>query len=140
MAIPVHKIGDQQFLRIDGELPTGLVRRLEVQQRPGVDGTAIWDAGLKGREFTLTTTVDQASIDDARTTFAAYRNMIRGQYALEWGDYDFLNEAFEVFVLHVRPGRMHLQPAKTIVGGLNVDDGDDGFFLHAVWTLIEVEP
>lgn len=140
MAIPTHKIGDKQFLRLDG-LPCGLSEQVEVIMRPGVDDVAIWVSGNRGKPFTVRSLVDAATVDDARGVFESYLTMKRQQHAMQWADYDFLNEAFEVLVLDVQPARpQHIAARKTIVGGLNVDDGDDGFFLYCDWTLIETSP
>lgn len=140
MALPVHMIGNKQFLQMDG-LPAGLSQQVELLMRPGVADVAVWLAGLKGQPFQVRTLIDQPSVADCRTAFQTYLAMKTQQHTLQFADYDFAAEAFEVLVLDVAPVRPgHIQARKTIVGGLNVGSGDDGFYMYCNWTLIETSP
>jgi hypothetical protein len=51
-------------------------QRLELVERPGVDGTAIWETGVRGRPCTVRTRVDQPDPSTAMEVFGDYCSLV----------------------------------------------------------------
>ena len=71
MALPVNAIGAERFLELLG-VPGWILQRLELIERPGVNGTGIWDTGFRGRPFALRTRVDAPYLGDAMDAYLRY--------------------------------------------------------------------
>jgi hypothetical protein len=98
-----NSIGSEQFLEIVG-MPDLAKMRLDLVERPGVDGTGIWETGTRGKPFTLLTRVDAEDLRAAIETFARYCKFPeQDSVDLMVQDVSFLTYGFTFQVLDVRP-------------------------------------
>ena len=68
-------IGPYEVLTISG-MPQTIRQQLEIVQRSGVDGSGIYLTGLRGRPFTLRTTVDGIGRINAFLAFEGYTQLV----------------------------------------------------------------
>jgi hypothetical protein len=71
----VYQIGDELLLEISG-LPDFTRSRLEVVERPGVDGSGVWDTGKRGQRCIVRTQVDAEDLTAAIETFHRYCELV----------------------------------------------------------------
>jgi hypothetical protein len=115
-ARPIHFIGDFPFLEMQG-VPDTVKRAVEVLDRQGVSGTAIWDVGLHSRPFNLRTSVDAETFSDALFWYDAYKNLIGGNpQPLMFRGANLSSAGLLFVVLDVRPIEIRL--LARAVGGL----------------------
>lgn len=133
MAIVENWIGPHQFLTLEG-LPEHVQAGVEVLQRPGVAGVALWRDAERGRQFTLRSAVDQASIAAAVQTAENYCALV--------GDdpVDVIWNGFTLSALDVLYAVLAVRVVRTIairtaVGGLNAPSRA---FLECDWDLIAI--
>lgn len=125
-------IGDFQFISLR-EVPVGIARRLEVIERPAVDGSGIRRVGRGGRPMSLRSNVDPATFAAAEGLMHLYRELIGANpVPLVWNDVPSLSNGYLVLVLDVVPAGC--RAIVTSVGGLNGGLGQ----LEADWTLLPV--
>lgn len=137
MAQKTQRIGPFSFVSIDGQ-PDIQKKRLMVDERPGVEGIAVWDQLAKGRPFSVGTLVDVADIEAGRDQFDSYREEIgKRKLGITKDDINYVGLGAMFVVLDVTI--VSLVAAKTIVGGLNVNDGDSGALLRCRWDLVAVD-
>jgi hypothetical protein len=72
MASAIYQIGDEELLGISG-IPDFPGQAIEPIERPGIDGAAFWDIGVRGPAATLRAWVDAATLWDALETFNRWR-------------------------------------------------------------------
>lgn len=133
MGFPFNQIGNYQFLSIIG-YPTGPSQDPLVISRPGVDGTAIFLTGVRGKQFDLETVVDTPNKVLARNLFDQYQ-LLRGAAPVEIIHNDvslsYLNCLFQV--LAVEP--LEIIAVANSTYGLNPPSLG---LLRARWTMIAV--
>lgn len=136
MALPVYKIGIFEFMSLRGQIegPRG---QLEIDQRPGVDGTEILHLRNRGTPFTLTSIVDCESYAAAQGIYRGYQaaelHSAVGSSPVVQNDYDTITHGYKCKVLGVR--LLSIRKAAVIVGGLQYTSGA---ILECEWTLIGI--
>ncbi len=133
MAIVENWIGAHQFLTLGGEVEH-VQRGVEVLQRPGVAGVALWRDAARGRQFTLRSAVDQPSLAQAIHTVENYCDLVGDDPVdVVWNGVAL--SALDVLyaVLAVRVVRTIA--IRTAVGGLNPPSLA---FLECDWDLIAI--
>jgi len=113
----MNSIGSEQFVEIVGA-PDLAKMRLELVERPGVDGTGIWETGIRGKPFTLTTRVDAEDLRAAIEAFGRYCAMPEsGPVDVVLQDVSYLTYGINFQVLDVRPREICELASSS--GGLN---------------------
>jgi hypothetical protein len=121
------------FLSLKGN-PEGPREFVEQLTRAGVDGTAFWLTGFRGRQFTLRSIVDTANLADSLNTFAAYQGLIgAGLVSLVYGGWDMAGLGYQVMVVDVRQVR-----AAAIIGMVGGICPPSLGILEADWDLVPV--
>jgi len=77
-------INSQDFLKMDG-VPDPAKTRLEILERPGVDGQGYRDTGTRGEPFQLRCDLDLANRGTAATRMATFRGWIGDQVTVSDG-------------------------------------------------------
>lgn len=136
MALPVSKIGIHSFMSLRGQLEPPRAA-LEVDQRPGVDGSEILYTGKRGSPFTLVSLVDCASYADAQDVFNQYKavqlDLIAGGLPVVQSDYSTNAHGYVCKTLAIR--LLGIRQAPVIVGGLIYTSGA---ILEVEWTLLSI--
>lgn len=135
MPLLINRIGTKQFIALRGEiiLPQEM---LELDERPGVDGTEITFTGIKGRPFQLTSQADVEAYQYARDEVQSYLNLISmGPLEIVQGGVSSLSLGYLVKVLNFTPTRI-LRLGQSI-GGLT-EGGPGTGFIEGVWDLISI--
>ncbi|HEY1600447.1 MAG TPA: hypothetical protein VGG64_12645 [Pirellulales bacterium] len=100
----LNSIGDFEFIDILGVPPDLVKQQLQAIERPGVDGMFILQTGNRGKLFTVMTSVDAESLEDAMATFNDYVALIADDpQELVWHGLNLSggNQLYQVF--DVRP-------------------------------------
>lgn len=132
MAI-LDAIGTFAFISLQG-LPMPPGGEVEIEQRRGVDGTAFWRTGNRGRPFSLRSFVDASSILEGWSFIQGYSALKAGPLqTLRFRGVDSLGFGWLVEVLDVRP----VQVRKTILSVGGLIPGSNAV-VEADWQLIAV--
>lgn len=102
-----YQLGDFEFLSLD--FPGLFKERPLVLDRPGVEGSAVWLTGKRGKLFTVRSTVDCRDLTDATMLLTEYRDSIGGDPVdMVWDNQAVTTEETKIVVLDVRtvPGRV----------------------------------
>lgn len=136
MAILDNSIGPHEFIALLGQriIPRQLVM---LDSRPGVVGTEITLAALKGEPFRLLSQVDAADYDTAWALHRSYLTTIGGgpQVLVQAGISSLTEANYAVQVINVWPGR--ILPIKNAVGFKKGAAPNEGF-CECEWELIAV--
>lgn len=125
----LNSIAGYQFLAIDG-LPQGLREQVELVERQGLDGTAIWRTGRRGTRFTLTSKVDQPSLPAAFAAYNGYASLVAaGAVPLVWSGVSL--GLFDVLDVRLQDARA----IRSATGGINPPSLA---WLSCEWDLIAV--
>jgi len=124
-----YSIGPFEFLTMTGP-PPGLRQEAQVETRPGVDGAALWQLGLRGRPFVCETFRDFETLSDARVAWKEYEAAV---FATEPADlvWDGDAEFFPYVIMDVQP-----ITCRAIMGGIGGLTDSPGAILAARWTLL----
>ena len=108
-------------------------QRLQLDERPGVDGTEITKLGVKGLPFPIISWVDTADYDAAWAEFEQYKTLVGGDATdlIVAGISTLLVENYLVKVLDVRA--LEVAPIRPGAGGLNPPSQG---FLMVQWDLL----
>ena len=138
MPRPKYKIGRFDFLTIEGE-PVLPREMLELDQRPGVDGTEITRVGFKGTPFSLVTQRDYKSLTKAWATIDEYTALTdEDPQELIKADVSSVLQRYKVQVLDVIPLRV-TGIAKPTGGLENHAANGKPAYAWVRWDLIAVE-
>lgn len=112
-----YKIGDHEFIRLDG-MPLGPAGVVDFETRPGQSQHAIWITAEIGMPQELESLVDAEDLDKAKDYLAKYRELMAGDpVAVRWGGEEL---DFDIKVLDVQPAGPRAIRAIVIgVGGIN---------------------
>jgi len=128
-------IGQFSFLTLEGD-PLAIGEEVITKQRAGVNGTAIWLTGQRGRPFKLRSTVDAFTLGYARHLYGLYRLLI-GQFVdVIWNGSPITNETVRVAVLDVRP--VH-QRTFAMIGGVGGLCPPSRGWVECDWHLVVIE-
>ena len=116
------------FLRAMGPID-GAQQRIEMEERPGVDGFLVYLTGVKPDPFSLQTESDVETRADALTAYAAACSAVGTKKVL----YKYGQSLGEVVVLKVT--LLSITPANSAVNGMLIANGANGFVLTLQWTL-----
>lgn len=106
MALSDNKIGPYPFISLRGE-PIPPRQTLQIDDRPGVDGSEVVLTGVKGQPFTLVSMMDAVSFDQGSTFINDYQGLIeQAPVALVRGGVSSDGLGYRVKVLDVRPARI----------------------------------
>jgi hypothetical protein len=135
MALLDNKIGTEEFVSIIGTwIPPA--EQVEVDQRPGVDGTQVTKVGKKGRPFTVLTRVDTNDYPAAHDALQRYQGLIDGEpITMIQGGVSSDTLGFKVQILDVQPRR--IQAIKN-PSGAGAKSSDGTGWIEAVWQLIGI--
>lgn len=132
--MPYDSIGQYEFLALHGN-PEGPREMLEVLSRAGVDGLAFWRTGVRGRPFTLRSSVDLVSLAEAHYCFSLYQQLVGENIVpLVWGGIAFTGYGWQVKVLDVR-----LVSARAVIGVVGGMSPPSYGWLVADWELVAVQ-
>ena len=137
MAVLKNTIGDHEFIALQGSPSPPVEWPAKPVQRLGVDGTAFWRVGKRGRPFKLRSQVDCEDLDDAHAEFQLYlASILIDPLVLVVDDYDYdaEDDNWKVVVLDVRQVTLH----KTLVAQGGLAD-PSAAWLEADWDLIAFE-
>jgi len=96
-----YQIGDHLFL--SAGFPEPVKERPLLMDRPGVEGSAIWLTGQRGKRYTVITKTDAHNLDHATELFAQYRALIGADpVEMIWAGLPMTNETTKIAVLDVR--------------------------------------
>lgn len=130
----VNWIGSRAFLTLDG-VPRGIGDSGVVLSRPGVDGSAVWLTGERGKPFTLRSSIDAFDLAYAMQLYAAYRQMVGELVDLIWNGLEMTNSTTQIIVVDVTPvdGRVFAMTGG--VGGLSPPSKG---WIECDWKLVAV--
>jgi len=129
------RIGQCEFIALHGN-PEGPRRLTELLSRPGVDGVAVWELGVRGTRFTLRSGVDLPSVQWAEYVMERYHELIGADpVQLVHGRIDYAPCGWQVAVLDVR--RVRAVALLKSVGGLAQNAPSLGW-LECDWDLVAV--
>lgn len=116
------------FLKIEGSL-TPVVKKLEREVRPGVDGIGIWLMGSRGEPFQISTSLDCTSLSALNAAFLTYVAAVGTKKDLYYAT--ALWGTVLVHDVKMNPVR----PIASGVGGINDFAGGSGVVLDVQWTV-----
>jgi len=116
------------FLRSSGPLE-GAQQRIEMEERPGVDGFLVFLTGVKPDPFSMQTESDVASRADAMTAYVAACGAVGTKKVF----YKYGQGLGQVVVMKVT--LISITPANAAVNGMLIANGANGFVLTLQWTL-----
>lgn len=97
-----YQIGEFEFLSLT--FPELFKERPIVMDRPGVEGSAVWLTGRRGKPFTVRSTTDCQDLTDATLLLREYRDSIGGDpIDAGWNGLSITNDEEKLIVVDVRP-------------------------------------
>lgn len=126
----LNQIGAYAFDVLDGPF-LAIGEELVIFERPGVDGTAAWRTGQRGREFKATSEVACTNLAQARTLYLGYRLLIATFVDVIWCGLAMSDANNKYLVKGVEPTRQ--EPHVLGVGGVLVSPSYA--YLVCEWTL-----
>jgi len=128
------EIGTFEFVALKGNwIPPA--EQIQVDERPGVDGTEAVKRGRKGRPFPIVSQVDAANINAAYSLFQQYQGLIDGDAVeMTLNSVDSGTLDFKVLVLDVQP--LQIRAMRGAVG--YVKNPPSLAWLECAWTLLAV--
>ena len=132
----LNQIGQFTFLDMRG--PIGVTYfRIEVLERSGVNGVALWNGGFGGQPFRLQTRVDFLTQVEALQVFDTYVNtQFADAQSVVWHGTPIVTYLYSVLDVKM----VSIMPALSMIGGLSIPNGGNGVMLTADWELIAIQP
>lgn len=126
----LNQIGVFTFITLQAEwLP--VAEELIVMQRPGVDGTAFWRTGHRGKAFKVRSGVDTMGLAHGRLLFAGYKALCGSFVDLIWAGLPMTDANNRYCVLSVRP----IEEVPLILG-IGGESTPSLGWLEAEWELL----
>ena len=116
------------FQTLSGDL-IGTADRGERVVYKGVEGVGLWFTGERGKPFALRSMCDYGSVALATSAFSGYLNAVGTKK-----DLYYRGELFATVVVH-DVTLNNVKAVGTVVGGINVADGNSGAILKATWNF-----
>jgi hypothetical protein len=136
MAAIENKIGDFEFITLQGPPPDTLHEAVEVVARRGVDGVALWKSGSRGNPFSWTAGVDIDNFTQAMRQMEEYRELEGADpVKVVFNDHDLSTEEELKFAV-LRVSRRMVKKITSASGGLSASAGA---WLETEWTLIPID-
>lgn len=134
-----NSIGSFSFVRLSSvngkaDAVETVYQHSEIIQRPGIDGTALLQLGLKGDPFQLSSMVDVDTFANAQTLRLNYKSIVaNGLYVVICAGKNYYNPlGHKYFILGVQSEATRIGRS---IGGLV---GGAAARVDALWTLIPV--
>jgi len=129
----VSRIGQFEFIRMS-EPPKPRTPTYQVERRAGVDGQAVWLAGIYSEEQIIRTFVDCPDLIAADNLRQYYFDAIGSRVPISWAN---IPRQYNVFILDVMPVEDGIRGIVQGVGGRN---GSSKATLTVDWKLLPVYP
>lgn len=133
-------IGSFRFIQLS-EPPQPPKKHVEIIQRQGVNGSAIWETGTKGVPFSVRSKVDARDVAHAFRLWHDYVQTIGERLTITWGGqtpvywFEWLSGRQSYYVVVLDVTEPLIRRVASSSGGLNYPHGA---WLEATWKLLAV--